>query len=194
MSSETQQVKLQILGAALELLKEVGAEGLSMRKVATGAGMSLGNLQYHYKNRTALLNALATFYFDECSRLLVDYRHRPASGSPEQKLEQFVLFLLKQTDGISDMCRVFREIWSVATRDQAISDSLTAYYATLLQQVAETLETAGFSKTDSQKIASLLLPFVEGYSITADALPVSNRQLADMLTRSVSSILAQGNY
>ena len=51
--------KAHIIQAATTVLKDFGTEGLTMRKVATEAEMSLGNLQYHFRNQTALMAGLA---------------------------------------------------------------------------------------------------------------------------------------
>ena len=99
--------KDHIIKSAIKILKEFGTEGLTMRKVATNASMSLGNLQYHFKNKEALFSGLAEHYFSECAGMLDDYKHTPENGSNEEKLYQFILFTLDHFDEISDMCRIF---------------------------------------------------------------------------------------
>lgn len=41
-----------------------------MRKVAKNAGLSLSNLQYHYKDKNLLLISTVEFYFESCKKEL----------------------------------------------------------------------------------------------------------------------------
>ena len=191
MARHSEQVKLQIIDATLDLLKQVGAEGLSMRKVAGAAGISLGNLQYHYKDRSALLNALAAHYFAECMEMLDAYAPGSSVSGRQEKLKQLILFLLGHMDELSDMCRVFRELWSVATRDEAIRAGLNTYYVNLLAGMSRLLQEMGFTGKESETVVCLVLPYIEGYSVTVDALPLGKHEIADLLMGSLKGMLAQ---
>ena len=116
------ETKQHIIQSALAVLKEVGAEGLTMRGVSARAAMSLGNLQYHFKDKSALLGGVAAYYFGECVLLLDGYRHDPPDGSAPDQLRNLILFFLDHVDHVSDMCRLFREIWALSTRDEAIHE------------------------------------------------------------------------
>ena len=87
--------KVHILRAAIAILKQVGMEGFTMRGVASEAGMSLGNLQYHFKDKAALMAGLAEHYFAECSGMLDAYTHTPVRGSGSKKLTNLLLFFLE---------------------------------------------------------------------------------------------------
>jgi len=54
-----------LINAGLSLLKEKGVEGVSLRAVATLAGVSHSAPYRHYKNKTALLAAIALRGFDQ---------------------------------------------------------------------------------------------------------------------------------
>ena len=47
-----------ILNCAMTILKELGDQGLTMRKVAEAADMRLSNVQYYFKTKELLLGAL----------------------------------------------------------------------------------------------------------------------------------------
>jgi AcrR family transcriptional regulator len=47
-----------LLNCAMNILKESGDQGLTMRKVAEAAGMRLSNVQYYFKTKELLLGAL----------------------------------------------------------------------------------------------------------------------------------------
>lgn len=66
-SGEFSQKELMILDRALDMLKETGDSGLTMRKLAERAGMRLSNVQYYFKSRDHVLKAMATRYFEDCA-------------------------------------------------------------------------------------------------------------------------------
>lgn len=165
------------------MLKDYGTEGLTMRKVAAQAEISLGNLQYHYKDRSALLGGLAEHYFGECSGMLDDYRHSPENGEREEQLHQLVLFFLDHVDHISDMCRIFREIWALSARDEQIHKQMVDYYEITVKKLSSLLIPLSGCEKAAADAASLLLPYIEGYSITCRALPQTKEETALMLTK-----------
>ncbi|MEM6891440.1 MAG: TetR/AcrR family transcriptional regulator, partial [Pseudomonadota bacterium] len=66
-TSQLADKELTILDCALDLLKETGDAGLTMRKLADRSGMRLSNVQYYFKSREDVLKAMATRYFAECT-------------------------------------------------------------------------------------------------------------------------------
>lgn len=178
-----QKTKLHIINTAIALLKVVGTEGLTMRKVATQAEMSLGNLQYHYKDKAALMGGLAEHYFEECTQLMDDYEHTPEDGSPKEQLSGLILFLLDHVDHISDMCRIFREIWALSARDEAIHTQMVDYYKVTIHKLTNLLTPLSGNEEASRRMAHLLIPYIEGYSITCQALSEGKTETAQLLTK-----------
>ena len=174
--------KQGILDAAIAVLQTVGTEGMTMRKVAAEAGMSLGNLQYHYKSKPALLAGLAEHYFAACASMLDDYQLGPEGGSKKEQLHGLVAFLLDHVDHISDMCRIFREMWALAAREDAMHGQLIDYYRVVLGKLTGLLTPLAGGEAEARRMASLLLPYIEGYSITFAALPESKAETAQTLT------------
>ena len=189
-ASSPTDTKTHVIQSAIEVLKTQGMEGLTMRKVAAQAGMSLGNLQYHYPSKTALIAGLVAHYFAECEKLLDDYEHKPASL--ERQLHALVLFHLSRMEELSDMCKIFREIWALSTRDPQLHEQLMGYYRVTLEKLSGLIAAMGAKKREADLIASLFLPFIEGYSITAHAMPVTPAKTAKALTRCYLSLLSTG--
>ena len=187
--SPVQETKMHIIESAIAVLKEVGTEGLTMRRVAAESSMSLGNLQYHFKDKTALMGGLAELYFNECSTLLAEYQHTPEDGTIEEKLNHLILEILDHVDHISDMCKIFREIWALATRNDKLHSQLVEYYKTYFENLTQLLNPLCSDDKSAKKMASLLMPYIEGYSITVKALPQSKNETAAMLTESCLKML-----
>lgn len=180
--------KALIIERTLTVLKQVGMEGLTMRKVATEADMSLGNLQYHYKDKAALLSGLADTYFEDCLDQLRSYTPQTPSAPAEEQRVELISFYLDHVDHLSDMCRVFRELWALSTRDAAVEAQMNRYYTQLRDALCHLLNPLCGSEEAAQKVTHLLLPYFEGYSITHDALSISKPETAHMLRQLCESI------
>jgi len=111
-----------ILQAARRLLAADGYSGLSMRRVAAEAGMSLSNVQHYYGSKEVLLEAVLLSTMDEfqakMDRISAEMSERP-------RLEQFVsttdMFLEEITNPVTHA--LFFEIWALASRN-AFASSL----------------------------------------------------------------------
>ncbi len=81
----------KIAGAARRLLDKEGAEGVTMRRVATAVGITPMALYRHYPNRDGLLNALADAGFVKMTAKLAGLRL--TGGTDRQLLQILDLFL-----------------------------------------------------------------------------------------------------
>jgi AcrR family transcriptional regulator len=112
---------VEILLVARRLLASGGYAGLSMRRVAVEAGMSLSNLQHYYGSKEQLLEALLLTTMDEfqakMDRISVAMAGRP---QVERFLTTVDMFLDEITDPV--MHAIFFEIWALASRHPFASD------------------------------------------------------------------------
>ncbi|HAS6346868.1 TPA: TetR family transcriptional regulator [Vibrio vulnificus] len=171
----------KILDISIALLRQEGDFGVSMRKVATLAEMSLSNVQYYFKTKDELLKAMADRYFQQCLDELAE--HPQLSDASE--LKHFISAQLSHVYQVSDMCRIFREYWAISTRNAAIDAYLIAYYRTMASSLNKIFKPLAKDDASIERAVSVFIPFVEGYSITARALPVE----LDSVTESLSSIV-----
>ncbi|SHG79595.1 TetR/AcrR family transcriptional regulator [Ferrimonas marina] len=170
-----------ILTAALTLLKSKGDQGLTMRQVANSAGMTLSNLQYYFKNKDALLIGMADHYFEQCSQLLLAYEQEQGRVEDAQALQALIRFHLEHTRELSDMCRTFRELWAIETRNDTIAEHMRAYYQRLAGQLQHLIEPL-LPEQQGVRAVCLLLPYFEGYSLTGRSLPLDSEVLSAQLT------------
>ena len=110
-----------ILHAARKLLAADGYAGLSMRRVAAEAGMTLSNVQHYYSSKEVLLEAVLLTTMDafqaKMDRISAEMRDRP-------RLDQFLstadMFLEEITDPTTHA--LFFEIWALASRNDFASN------------------------------------------------------------------------
>ena len=110
-----------ILQAARALLAAEGYAGLSMRRVAQDAGMSLSNVQHYYGSKERLLEALLLTTMDEfqakMDRIAVAMAGRP---QVERFLSTIDMFLDEITEPVTHA--IFFEIWALASRHPFASE------------------------------------------------------------------------
>ena len=135
MSKNTKAEK--VVDVALELLKNEGDYAVTMRRVATNAGMSLSNVQYYFKNKDALLVAMADRYFKACLDEVGEIQVIQADARLEENVKAIVETFLKHGLEISEMCRIFREYWAISARNEEIDKYLKDYYRELAVLLSE---------------------------------------------------------
>ncbi|MEM8951444.1 MAG: TetR/AcrR family transcriptional regulator [Pseudomonadota bacterium] len=177
-----------ILENALDLLRETGDAGLTMRKIAERTGMRLSNVQYYFKSRDDVVKAMVTRYFEECTEEVRRLTEDSSAPSPHERAHLLILTGLRHGDELSDMCRIFRELWAISSRNPTIRDHMADYYRTFSLLIADFVLGRAADPDVRDRLRSLLLPFFEGYSVTASSVPLSTEQVADMLTDMAMSV------
>ena len=170
--------RTRILEAALDLLRTGGVESMTMRMIADRCSISLGNLQYHFKNRPAVLEALAQGFLET---YLAQTRQALArKGHPD--LESCLQYLFEQ-EVEEDCAAVFKELWALSHRDPTCRAALERYYQDLRENLAAWLEEVVPDRTGdwAAELAVLLIPFLEGICITKAHLEYDTRRISGML-------------
>ena len=181
-----------ILECALGLLIETGDAGLTMRKLADRAGMRLSNVQYYYKSRDDVLVAMVERYFDECTENLCTLMTQSEAQTRRERVRFLVHAGLSHGHEISDMCRAFREIWAISSRNPVIDQCLMRYYAGFADVIAGYAFGNEANPSRRAQLKALLVPYFEGYSITARSVALDHESTAEMLTDMVLGAMEGG--
>jgi len=171
-------------------LIETGDAGLTLRKLADCAGMRLSNVQYYFKSRDDVLTAMVARYFAVCTEDLIRLTRESQARTVRERVHFLVRAGLAHGHELSDMCRAFREIWAISSRNAVIDRCLMDYYRTFSDVVIDFAFQPDLDDTGRTKLKSLLIPFLEGYSITARSLPLGVEDAAAMLTDLALSLVA----
>ena len=180
-----------IIDCALSIMRDHGDRGLTMRQVAARAGMSLSNLQYYFKNKNALLKGMVDFYFEKCGRLFDEHIAASESADYRQRIRDLIAFGLGQGESLTELCKIFRELWAVASRNAEINAHLEAYYRGYAKKLSKVMSPATAHPEAVLRAVSILLPYFEGYGVTAAALPLDEQQVTRTLTAIVMSIIEE---
>lgn len=80
-----QETKARIIEVAEKLFFEEGIANIRLQQIADGAGISVGNLAYHFKNKEAIVAAVYENLFTELASILSQYLVYPQfSGFDKQ--------------------------------------------------------------------------------------------------------------
>ncbi|MFC4209708.1 TetR family transcriptional regulator [Pedobacter petrophilus] len=176
-----------ILKATITILSEEGAEKLSMRKVAKNANLSLSNLQYYYKDKDLLLIATVKYYFESCQEevtqaiALLTAERMPSTEVFLRKLLNMLLLEGKSNDQVL----MFQEIWTLSARNEELERAVETYYKNYCTWLIDLISK--FSK-EPEVIVSLLIPFIEGYTIVNNVIPLDKERIIQMMVKLISSM------
>ena len=184
----------RVIDCAMALLRNEGDRGVTMRRVAQDAGMSLSNVQYYFKNKDALLKAMADRYFYQCLEDIEGEQFLFETGDTKAALRLVIRNFLAHGLEVSDMCRVFREYWALATRNAEIEDYLVNYYSRLAAVLKEKLRPLAVDELALDEAVSMFIPVVEGYSITCPALPIDIDRMTELTADLLLSVLHRERY
>jgi AcrR family transcriptional regulator len=150
-----------ILDAAAVVLVTDGHAALSLRGVAAGAGVRLGHLQYYYRSKADLVQALLARELDRAASV-VEAGGRQAAGAadPVATLIEVVLDQQRRPSTV----RLFGELRALAARDAAIAALVRDYYARYWRAVVGAMLTgySGPGRARVERRAALLVATLEG--------------------------------
>ena len=129
---------VQILDAAQQVLITSGYAGFTLRLVAQSAGISPGNLTYHFPRKNILLRALIKRLLDVYLCQLDTLLSSP-NVPIEKEVEMLVHFALM--DSVDEKTvRVSRELWALALHDDVIRDAADDFYDELMERLVNMLQ------------------------------------------------------
>ena len=157
---------MKILDAATQLLSEEGYAALTMRGIASACGISVGNLQYHFKTKDALWKALL---LREVERFEASQSHWNASKSSQgtgRALAHAVDYLLEDQKK-STSCALFRELWAVSLHDKDAANNMDQIYKLYTSKIAALAMDANpaLSTSDAADRAMIIVSLIEGASL-----------------------------
>ncbi|MEV0149425.1 MULTISPECIES: TetR/AcrR family transcriptional regulator [unclassified Nonomuraea] len=172
-----------LLDAAEHILIDRGNARLSMRAVATTAGVRLGHLQYYFPARADLIQAVLARALERSLDRLTRTTGAPAGTPLEGDPAELVTALLTE-HADPRLTRLFAEIWALAARDDAIAAVTRAFYRDYRDHVAAVIARADPGRPGDSHLAQaeVLVMLLEGASlfrsgITGDRSAATDTQL-----------------
>ena len=181
-----------IVDSARRVLIERGHAGLTTRLVAKAAGISPGNLSYHFPSKSALLQAVI-------ARMLNDYASQfellvtNPELTPGRELQSIVQWLM--SDSVSpETVRVFRELWAMSLHDEGIRNVVDNFYDQAILSVERLLQRVypNADKTSISELVHVFAHFSEGGAVlygTRRQRTVPYERIMELVTPLLASLL-----
>jgi AcrR family transcriptional regulator len=174
----------RIVLAARELLMTEGYAQFSMRNVAARAGLHLANVQYYYKTREDLVEALLN---DTGERYRNSYEELRAKAPTdrEARFKAVVEFNLEDI-ATSETRRYFIQLWALLTEiDGRAGHLMNDLYAIDIQQLSDCIADL-VPDTDAAEVrrrASILAAMIEGMVVVRGAHSRNPAELKKLMAR-----------
>lgn len=158
---------LSILEAARDIFTEQGYSSLTMRKVASRADISIGNLNYYYRTKEDLLRDLLEYvinpYLEEFDRVQSE-----AGESPQEKIRAVLDFWISDL-GTAETTGFFPECWALANHNSFVAELVNDLYVKARQALNELIPQINptLSRHESEEIALLMCASMEGLTVFA---------------------------
>lgn len=184
----------RVLEAARDTLIEDGYAQLSTRRVAARAGISVGNLTYHFPDKQSLVRALVNLllqtYGDEMERVLSDLSQRDTD-----RLGAFIEWLVRDAASGPTM-RLFRELWVMALHDKAAARAVDDFYDAMTMRAKALLKSMRPEASDAElgRLVLLCAMISEGSSVvfgTRSRREFSSTEMAAFAAAVVKKTLAE---
>ena len=161
----------EILAGAREVLLQYGYERFTLRRVADSAGITVGNLTYHFPSKRQLLASLI-------QRLLAEYTSAfegffaDLSIPMDRKFKELIEWLMNDAATLESN-RLFRELWVLAMHDRFLASAIDDFYDKAIGRVAQLLraDRPEMSQESADAIAHLVALISEGTGIIYGTRP-----------------------
>lgn len=183
----------KILGCAIDIFIAEGYGGLSMRKVATKAGLALSNLQHYFANREALFGALMKRTIDEYEQSYESFLS-DASLTPEARFEEVIRMLVEDCKKPRTQS-LFVNMWALAQTEDFARQIVEEAYVHQRRRISNFVEAVN-PALSAQEIAcraALITCQIEGLIVL---VPQRNRFPSDIRgieDEAVKAIVALAN-
>jgi AcrR family transcriptional regulator len=164
-SIKGQQTSLSILLSAEKLITEQGYHNFSLRKIADTAELTLGNLQYYFPNKDALMKAM----LDNCIQRYLDRFEQlrlVGEKDPEAQLKSIIKEVLLDLNK-KTTTYFFPEIWSLANHNQHADEFMDQMYEryriTLTNEIAQL--NPELNSQQLKRLAIFITSSIEGHTM-----------------------------
>ncbi|MEM6635562.1 MAG: hypothetical protein AAF667_06685 [Pseudomonadota bacterium] len=125
---------------------------------------------------------MVAHFFDECTANLLVITKNSKATTRRECVQFLIRSGLTHGQEISDKCRAFREIWAISSRNPVINEGLIKYYEGFAETLADFVLDGEPNQVGRARLKALLVPYFEGYLVTARSLSLDVDETAEMLT------------
>mgnify|MGYP006106018687 CR=1 FL=1 len=180
---------LSILDSARDIFMEDGYNSLTMRKVATKANISIGNLNYYYRTKEDLLRDLLDYfitpYLEEFDRA-----RQQAGESPEKQIKAVLKFWLEDL-GTPETTVFFPECWALSNHNSFVAELMDNLYSKAREPLNELIPQINptLTQKESEQLALYMCASMEGLTMFAGFEKPWSAQLNSLKKMSIDNFM-----
>lgn len=174
--------KQRIIDAAISVMQEYPMEEVTVRKIATKAGLTTGAIYHHYKNKDDLL-------FDVMKQSL-QFTHRLAESVKNQNhkkgrelLEEIVTEVGKRLSKSEEQKLYILLLMDTVARNHPVKKKYEENYRAIIDNTAQLFEESFELKNEKyqRNVAALLVAAMDGIAIqqSLDVLPDNQERMTE---------------
>jgi len=184
-----QNTALAILLAAEKLLIDEGYHNFSLRKVAATAGLTLGNLQYYFPSKDALIKAM----LDNCIERYLELFEQIRSSAGTDPQEQFIALITGIIRDLNNKSTTvfFPEVWSLSNHDDHATEFMDAMYGRYRDVLIEVMAliNPALSPDQLRRLAIFISASMEGHTIFIGHQKPWKKETENMISIATQSFL-----
>jgi len=177
-----------LLSRAEQTLREAGVDGLSLRELARDVGVSHGAPRRHFRDKAALLDALATEGFRRLGATLERATRPDQQSFPTTLTEVAVAYVRFATDSPALLELMFTSKHQ-ADASAELQDAATASFGRLEGLVARGQANGELVQGDLEKIGTVFFATMQGITSLANTNMVDRTALEELTGYAVQSLL-----
>ena len=148
----------------------------------------LSNVQYYFRSDD-LIAEIADRYFGDCNSILLAHFEEFGPMEDRAAVERLARVVLEHGWEMTDMCRVFRELWAIASRHDALANLLGHHYRRLGTTLEQHLNLSSTTQESRRKAVTLFLTMSED-SIIGSANLIDHDEAVSFFTDVLMSAMA----
>lgn len=157
--------KAQFLEVARKLMVEEGLSAVTMRRIAREAGISPGNLHYHFPSHDLLLEELFDSILEPYLNMF-EVLKAESRDDPMTALKAVLEYVLDDL-GHKETTMFFPELWVLANRDDKAAQQMRKLYDTYMDVLIGLIGNArpDLGETRVKEIALFICASIEGQTV-----------------------------
>jgi AcrR family transcriptional regulator len=180
--------RAQIAQGLFRCIARRGYANTSVRDIAKEAGVGLGLITHHFRNKDEILHKLADHVSEQYRQSFDELLKAHLDGPPGEHLRLGIKFIFTDIAGDKDLTAVFQELINLARHDKKLRASLKKVYklyrCTIAEFLAECAQGSNVSDEEIRKLATFLVSASEGASVQWSLDPRGTKlsEMAEMAT------------
>ena len=172
--------------AAENLLEERGASGVSLREVCQCAGVSHAAPYRHFRDKAALMEAVAQAGFEQLAQMIREARESHPGDPVSQLRDAGIAYVMWATDNPERTRLMFGGMMKSDDIDETLHETAEAAYAEIYQIIDEGRQSCVFAGPSTEAVVLSCWASVHGLTM----LILGTRKLSPQTKEEIRSLAA----